>query len=475
MRYNKDNSSACHSGRSEKSTKRILISSARVIDPFNNIDKISDIIIENGIIKDAIPAQAGIQSDSSTINAASLIVTPGLIDLHVHLRDPGFMHKEDIESGAKAALAGGFTEIYCMPNTKPVNDNVETTKYILDKAKKVSKVIVHPVAAISKGQKGKELSDFGALKKLGVVAFSDDGMGVQSDDLMRRAMLKAKESGVLIISHAEDASRSNSRDAENSMIERDIKLAEETGARLHIAHVSTKEGVELVRNGKIRGVKVTCEVTPHHLTFFDAIPVYNVIPAKAGIPLNQRDPNFHGDDARIHPNFKMNPPLRIKEDIDALIEGINDGTVDAIATDHAPHAEYEKFPNNSVAAGLCAGHKTKSVRREIVEGRQIIPNGVIGMETAFSVCMKLAEEGKITIQKLVELFTLGPSRVISGTSLRGAKRRGNPANFTIFDPDEIYKIDSSKFKSKSKNTPFEGLTVKGRVKYVIIDSQVISV
>lgn len=437
------------------------IINGRVIDPANNRDGIFDIIIEDGkILHPTSSPDSCLRRNDVFIDATNLIVAPGFIDLHVHLREPGQTHKEDIESGSRAAIAGGFTTIFCMPNTIPACDNIKTLEFIKKKASG-QPVKIYPVAAMTKGISGGELVDFKAMKRAGVLAISDDGNCIQDRAIMKRAMEEARDLDLLVISHPEDKGAKNSRDAENLMIKRDIELAEETGARLHIAHVSTAEGIEMVRDAKERGLKVTCEATPHHLL------------------LTRSSSHLAGEyksgGESLNPNFIMNPPLRDEADCRALIKGLQDGTVDAIATDHAPHAGSEKFACHPEPF---ACHPERSEGSSSTSAG--IPPGVIGMETAFPACMKLVEDGHISLERLIELFTIGPARVIwnnpknvvaglcagQGTLVAGAS-----ADITIFDLSARFTIDSSRFKSKSRNTPFEGRHVSGKIVHIIINGR----
>lgn len=430
----------------------IAVVNGRVIDPFNNRSGNLNIFIDKGKIVEVCerPAEAGMK----VIDAGGMIVAPGFIDLHTHLRDPGFEYKEDIRSGAKAALAGGFTTILCMPNTNPVCDNKEVVQYIIKKSSDIGLARVIPVGAISEGLEGKKAADIAGMADTGVLAISDDGSCVQDNSLMLKACQSAKERGVLVIDHAEDISISKDgvmnegdlskryqlpgipRESETSIIERDVELAKKAAAHLHIAHVSTAEGVEMIRRAKAEGVPVTCEAAPHHLVLTeDAISQYG-------------------------PNAKMKPPLRLKSDMYALREGLADGTIDAIATDHAPHAGHEKIDMSSAAFGI------------------------IGMETALPVCMRLVEEGWITLERLIELFTSSPAKVISpslggmrsgegGLAGCGTLSINSPADLTIFSTNETFKIASRLFRSKSRNTPFEGWEVRGKVQYTIVGGRVV--
>lgn len=415
---------------------RSAIINGRVIDPANRRDGLFNVFIKDGLIAEISNREPGTDADLQIIDAKGLVVVPGFIDLHVHLREPGFEYKEDIESGSKAAVAGGFTTIFCMPNTKPANDNVETNNYILKRASEVGLCSIYPVGAISKELKGEVLADIEGLANASVIAISDDGGCVQNEAQMKCAMEIAKKLHLLVISHPEDYQLNKKgcmnegetakrlgllgipREAENSIIERDIRLAKETGARLHIAHVSTKEGLGAVRRAKKDGLQVTCEVTPHHLLLTDdAVEIYGT-------------------------NAKMNPPLRTEEDRVALIEGLQDGTVDAIATDHAPHSADEK-----------------------AKGMRDAPFGIVGLETAFEVCMKLVDEGKITLPRLIELLTSGPARVAQIAA--GSLNIGAKADITIFDPKKPHSIDPKNFKSKSRNTPFNGLQTSAQIIHTI--------
>ena len=404
-----------------------------VIDPASGTDAKLNLYFEDGKITEISSGDVEISED--VFDAEGLYVLPGFIDLHTHLREPGFEYKEDIESGSKAARAGGFTTILCMPNTNPVNDYVDVTKRIMDRAKSVGLVNILPVGAMTVGLKGQQLADYDGMIREGIVAISDDGSCIQDDRILKEAYHAANEYGLLVISHPEIFSKSAGghinegevstklhiagipRSAENDAIDRDIDFAEKTGARLHIAHVSTKEGIASVRKAKLSGLQVTCEVTPHHLLLTE------------------------NDIERLGGNAKMNPPLRTEADRLALIDGLKDGTVDAIATDHAPHAPEEK------------GDIEKSAF------------GIIGMETAFPVCMKLVDDGHVSFIRLVELFTSGPARVI-GRDV-GNIALGVPADICIVDATCEHLI-SNEFQSKSSNCPFTGWNVRCVIKDAIV-------
>ncbi|HMB15011.1 MAG TPA: dihydroorotase [Pelovirga sp.] len=407
---------------------KILVKNGHLIDPKNNIDGRYDVLIEDGKVA-AVGADLT-ANDAEMIEADGLLVAPGLIDIHVHLRDPGLEYKEDIISGTRAAAAGGVTSIACMPNTRPVIDTVPVVEYIINKARRHGSANVYPVATISQAMKGDVLSEMGELKAAGCVAFSDDGVPVVSGELMRRAFEYADTFGAPIISHAEDLTLvgegcMNEGEvatelglkgipwvAEDAATAREIMLAEFTNSRLHIAHVSTKGSIELVRQAKARGVKVTCEATPHHFTLTDeAVRGYNT-------------------------NAKMNPPLRTQADVDAVRAGLADGTIDAIATDHAPHHYDEKNVEFPVAL-----------------------NGIVGLETILPLTMDLVRTGAITRRQAIALLTCQPATIIGID--RGSLEVGAVADLTIIDPDLEWTLDVRHLKSKSKNTPFDGWTMRG--------------
>jgi dihydroorotase len=419
----------------------ILIKKGRVIDPANRIDAILDILIENGKIVEIGKELIIPNPELRTIHASHKLVVPGLIDMHVHLREPGYEYKETIKTGTEAALAGGFTSIACMPNTKPVNDNQSVTEFIMDKAKKEGVVNVYPVGAITKGLEGKELSEIGELKSAGVVAITDDGRPVMNSELMRRAMEYASMFDLLIISHCEDLFLSDGgvmnegfistelglkgipNAAETVMVARDIALAELTGSKLHIAHVSTAGAVGLMREAKLRGIKVTCETAPHYFTLTEReIKGYNT-------------------------NAKTNPPLRSEDDLRAIGEGLKDGTIDVIATDHAPHSAFEKDVEFDRA-----------------------PFGIAGLETALSLTLKLTGEGVISIPDAIAKLTINPARVLNLN--KGTLSVGGDADITIINPEKEWLIDVARFKSKGKNSPFHGYKVKGGIEIVIVQGDI---
>lgn len=410
---------------------KLLIKGGRIIDPSQQSDRIADLVIEDGRVKSIGDDLS--REGAELFDATGLVVAPGFIDLHVHLREPGEEYKETIASGAAAAVAGGFTSICAMPNTNPVNDNASVTRFIIDKAREAELARVYPVGAITRGSAGQELAEMAEMKQAGAVAVSDDGRPVMNGQVIRHAMEYARDHRLVVVDHAQDLNLSAggvmnegrystllgikgiSAAAEESHVARDIMLAQLTGARVHIAHVSTKGSVELIRRAKGQGIPITCEVTPHHLALTDAAVL--------------------GFDT----NTKMNPPLRSEEDRIALIEGARDGTIDAIATDHAPHHADEKMLDYDHA-----------------------PFGVIGLETAFGVAMSvLYHTGGLSLSRIVEMLTTGPSRAFSLPG--GSLKEGASADITIFDPDREWTVDLGRFKSKSRNTPFVGWKLRGEV------------
>lgn len=416
-----------------------LIRGGRIIDPFAQMDGVGDVLIEDGRVKSIgvdLPS-----ADAEAFDARGLIVTPGFIDLHVHLREPGEEYKETIASGAAAAVAGGFTAVCAMPNTRPVNDNASVTRYIVEKAREVALARVYPIGAITHNSEGAELAEMAEMKAAGAVAVSDDGRPVMNSQVMRHAMEYARDHGLVVIDHCQDTQLSASgvmnegrystllglkgmsRAAEENHVARDCLLAETTGARVHIAHLSTAGAVEMVRRAKRAGLPVTCEVTPHHLALTDAAVV--------------------GFDT----NTKMNPPLRTEEDRAALIEAVRDGTIDAIATDHAPHHADEKMLEYDRA-----------------------PFGVIGLETALGVALAvLHHEHGISLHRVIELLTSGPARAFSLAG--GTLAEGAIADVTVFDITREWTVDPQGFKSRSRNTPFAGWKLRGAVVATFVNGQ----
>ncbi|MFH1873868.1 MAG: dihydroorotase [Pseudomonadota bacterium] len=421
--------------------KQLFIINSHVIDPANDVDAKINVLIKDGKVAELTTAKK-LSEDVEIIDAKDAIVSPGFIDLHCHLREPGQEYKEDIASGSAAAAAGGFTSICCMPNTNPVNDCAAVTDFILQRARQVGLVKVYPVGAISKGLKGESLADIGDLANFGVVGVSDDGRPVMNSSLMRRAMEYASSFNLPVISHAEDLSLAGHgvmnegatstelglagipAAAEDAMIARDILLSSLTGAHLHIAHVSTAGGVEMVRQAKKLKLAVTCEATPHHFTLTEQA--------------------VHGYD----PNTKVNPPLRSENDRNEVILGLADGTIDAIATDHAPHNIIEK---------------------EL--GFEDSAFGMIGLETALPLSLKLVHDKKITLKRMVEALTIKPAQIFNLKA--GSIGKGDIADIVIFNPKIPVTIQSSEFKSKSRNTPFNGWHLLGKVLYTIVDGKIV--
>jgi len=390
---------------------------------------VADVLIVDGRIAGVAPDLSSLHAE--VFDAGGMIVAPGFIDMHVHLREPGFEHAENIESGSRAAAAGGFTSICCMPNTKPVNDSVTVTSYIVERARRNAIVNVFPIGAITKGSAGEELAAIGGMKEAGAVAISDDGLPVMNARVMRRAMEFARSYGLPIIQHCEDLNLSAGGDmhegaasvrwglrgipaaAEDVMVARDLLLAQLTGARYHVAHISTRNAVAMVGYARGRGLAVSCEATPHHFALTD------------------------GEMAAYDSNYKMKPPLRSGADRDAVIEGLAAGTVSAIATDHAPHPGSEKM-----------------------QEFERCPFGIIGLETAIGLALEhLVAPGTLTLTRMVELFTTGPESVMRLG--RGTLATGAPGDVTIFGTDMSWKYDVNQSPSRSRNSPFDGRTFRG--------------
>jgi dihydroorotase len=419
----------------------LLIKGGRVIDPSQGMDETADILVEAGRIIELgknLKAEAGWE----TIEAAGFLVTPGLIDMHVHLRDPGLEYKEDIATGTRAAAAGGFTSVACMPNTKPVNDSCTVTMFIVSKAKAEALVNVFPIGAITCGSKGEELVALGELKDVGCVAVSDDGRPVMDAQMMRLALESARQVGIPLISHAEELSLAAngamnegavSRElglkgipwaAEDTAVARDVFLAEFTGAPVHIAHVSTRGAVRIIRDAKARGVKVTCETAPHYFSLTDEA-------------VRSREANA-----------KMNPPLRSDEDVAAIKAGLADGTIDAIATDHAPHQKDEKAVEFSRAL-----------------------NGIIGLETSLPLSLGLVRDEILGLSVLVEKMSLNPARILGIE--RASLKPGAIADISIIDPNLEWVVEADKLASKSKNSPWLGVKMTGKAVYTIVGGEIV--
>jgi dihydroorotase len=408
----------------------LLIKNGRVLDPASGTDAVRDILLDGeNIAEIAAPGKFSMVKDAEVFDAAGLVVAPGFIDMHVHLREPGQENSETIETGTKAAAQGGFTAVCCMPNTKPVNDNASITRFIVDRAKVHGHVRVWPIGAASIGSKGESISDIAAMREAGIVAVSDDGKPIATAKLARQIMDYCRSLDLLVIEHAEDVSLAAGAvmregiastrlglpgmpaAAESVCVARDVQIAELTGARLHIAHLSAKASLEQVRFAKKHGLRVTCEVTPHHFTLID-------------------------EDVTYDSRFKMNPPLAAREDREALLAGLADGTVDAIATDHAPHEPALKDVEFDKA-----------------------PFGILGFDTAIGLALEqLVHTNRIPLMRMVELFTTGPARVL------GMVRKlapGEPADITIFSLDRPWTYNVQQTASKSRNSPFDGRSFKG--------------
>lgn len=426
---------------------RYLIRGGTIIDPSQGLEKTADLLIEDGriaAIGEALATEGadGFDADFDAVfDASGLYVAPGFVDLHVHLREPGEEYKETVATGVAAAVAGGFTSVCAMPNTKPVNDNASITRTIIEKARQAQLANVFPIGAITRGSLGEELAEMAEMKAAGAVAVSDDGRPVMNAQVMRHAMEYARDHDLVVVDHCQDLHLSAggvmhegccstrlglkgiSRAAEDSQVSRDIILSEITGARAHIAHLSTKGAVELVREAKRRGLPVTCEVTPHHLALTDAAVM------------------------SFDPNTKMNPPLRESEDCAALIEAVLDGTIDAIATDHAPHHADEKMLEFDHA-----------------------PFGVVGLETALGVVLtKLYHSGRVPLARLIEMLTIGAAKVFSLD--RGTLQKGAVADITIFDINREWMVEPHRFHSKSRNTPFTGWQLRGAVVATFVEGR----
>ncbi len=422
----------------------LLIKGGQLIDPAAKIDAPMDVLLKDGRVAEIAPPNKIKGSADEKFDARGLIVAPGFLDIHVHLREPGQAYKETIATGTAAAAAGGFTSVCCMPNTSPIVDSPEWVTW-LQKPERGAVVNVFPIGAATKASKGAVLTDFRGLQRAGAVAVTDDGKPILKDDIMRETLRLASEIGMPVIQHAEDTRvtencpmnegptsfrlglRGMKTSAESSIVERDIHLAQQfTGARIHVAHLSTADSLKAVRRGKRNHVHVTCEVTPHHFALIDA------------------------DVGEYNTNCKMNPPLRSTADREAILVALADGTIDAIATDHAPHAPEEK----------------------IMEFERAM-FGITGLETALGLAItKLHREQKIPLARIVELFTAGPARVLDLKG-RGTLVRGSHADVTIFDPKKRWTFDASKSLSLSKNTPFDGWQMTGKVVATIVSGKIV--
>jgi dihydroorotase len=420
----------------------LLIKNGRLLDPAGKTDAARDILLDGEKIAEIGDAgKIARAKDAEIFDAARLVIAPGFIDMHVHLREPGQESSESIETGTRAAASGGFTAVCCMPNTKPVNDNASVTRFIVDRAKATGSVRVWPIGAASVGSKGENIAEIAAMKQAGIVAVSDDGRPIATAKLARQVMDYCRSLDLTVIEHAEDVSlahgavmregvtstrlglRGMPAAAESVCVARDVQLAELSGARLHIAHLSARGSLELVRGAKQRGLKVSCEVTPHHFTLID-------------------------EDVQYDSRYKMNPPLASREDREALLAGLADGTVDAIATDHAPH---------------------EPALKDVEFDRA--PFGILGFETAVALALEqLVHSGRMTLMRMVELFTTGPARVL------GMERKitaGETADLTIFSTDHEWTYNVKDSASKSRNSPFDGRSFKGAPMATVVAGRVV--
>jgi dihydroorotase len=419
----------------------LWIKSARIIDPAARRDEVGDLFVTDGKLVSSLSAAA--KKRAKTIDASGLIACPGLVDIHVHFREPGQTHKETIGTGSRAAAAGGFTTVVCMPNTSPVADNAGTIQLMKDVIARDAVVRVYPTGCITVGMKGQALAPIGSLKRAGVVAITDDGDCVQSNDLMRRAVEYAKMFDLPVMDHCQDHSMTQGavmnegvmstrlglrgwpNAAEDLIVARNVILSEYTGAHIHLQHISSKFSVDVIRRAKQRGARISAEATPHHIALTDdALATYD-------------------------PNFKMNPPLRTEEDRRALIDGLRDGTLDIIATDHAPHTDYEKDKEFDYA-----------------------PNGILGLETALPVTLEiLVRQNKFKLPFVIDLMTRRPARLMNLAG--GTLAEGSAADICLFDPAEKWRYDAKSGFSKSSNSPWSGRTLTGRVKSTMVEGRIV--
>jgi len=437
--------------------RSLFVTGGRIIDPSRGIDMVGDVLIREGNFEWVGENGLSMCPDGCGIlSAKGLVVSPGFIDLHCHLREPGFEEKETIATGTEAAARGGFTAVCCMPNTSPPIDSPETMTYLKNKIGLAARVRVFPVGCVSQGRRGEKLTDMASLAESGVVGFSDDGSPVADSELMQRALERSRHLDLPVMDHCENLAltaggvmndgpaaaelhlKGMPAAAEESVIRRDIELAMLTGARIHIAHVSTAGSVEIIRRGKETGVRVTAEATPHHLTLTD------------------ESVSMRGTDA------KVNPPLRTARDVEALVQGVKDGVIDAIATDHAPHTLGDKAGDFNMAAF-----------------------GISGLETALPVLLALVHEGKLELSTLIARLTSGPAKVLSrvaGMSVLsgypvpqglGLLEGGSPGNLVLFNPDFAWVVDPSRFASKGKNNPWAGRLLRGKVMATVVGGEVV--
>jgi dihydroorotase len=424
-------------------TRALVIQGGTIVDPASGVHGYRDLLISGGKITAVLEPNGHTEAAAADIiDASGCLVLPGLIDMHVHLREPGYEYKETIESGVRAAVAGGFTAVACMANTSPVNDSAAVTEYIRERAAAAGLARVYPIGAVSKDLKGEQLAEIGEMHRAGIVAVSDDGIPIMNGGLMRRALEYTAMFGLPVIVHAEDTSiaadgvmndgalslrlglKGVPAAAEEAMIARDLALLARTEGRLHVAHVSTGGAVELIREAKRRGRAVTAEAAPHHFTLTEAaVDGYNT-------------------------NAKMNPPLRTAADVDEVRRGLADGTIDVIASDHAPHHRDEKEVEFDHAL-----------------------NGVVGLETALPLALSLAEQGKMSLDLLVAAMSVNPARILGVAG--GSLAVGAVADVTIVDPARRWKVEAARFQSKGRNTPFEGMTLQGQAVLTIVDGRVV--
>ncbi len=425
-----------------KAEAQLLVKGGRVVDPASGLDQVADLLISEGKIERISEPGSELRAER-VIPAQGKLVVPGLIDIHTHLREPGREDEETILSGSQAAVAGGFTAVACMANTQPPIDSQEGVRFVLERGREAF-CRIYPIAAVTKGLRGEELTEVADLVRAGAVALSDDGNPVSSSQLMRRALEYSKAFGVSIISHCEDRDLSSGGVinesftstllglggipslSEEVMVARDIQLAQFTGGRLHLAHLSTAGSLELVREAKGKGVRVTAEVTPHHLILSD-----------------------EQIRASFDPNLKVNPPLREREDVDALREGLADGTIDCIVTDHAPHSSEEKDVEFDAA-----------------------PFGIIGLETSLGLILtELYHKGLLDLKPIISLMSTNPARILGLPG--GDLRPGGPADVTIIDLEKEWEVEPARFKSKSRNTPFGGWRLKGKAVVTIVGGRIV--
>ncbi|MEO6027413.1 MAG: dihydroorotase [Candidatus Binatia bacterium] len=420
----------------------LVISGGRVLDPARDLDRVAHVLIDGGRVVDVQADGADLPSARARIDAAGLWVTPGLIDMHVHLREPGGEHKETIATGTAAAVAGGFTTVAAMANTSPVNDDPEITRWMIGRAEAAGLARVLPIAAVTKGLGGETLTDFAALRAAGAVAFSDDGMPIMDPDIMRRALVEGRRLNAAVITHAEDRTlacggvmhagavadrlglRGMPGSAETAMVTRDCALAAETGAHVHVAHISTATAVAAVREAQAAGTKVTAEATPHHFTLdAEAVAHYGTL-------------------------AKMNPPLRTDADVAAVRAGLADGTLAAIASDHAPHHADEK-----------------------ARGMADAPFGIVGLETTLALVMALVDAHVLSVSAAIRALTIGPATALGIAA--GRLSAGSVADVTLIDPDKCWTVDPASFRSRSRNTPFIGMAMRGKAVAVCLGGRVV--